>query len=56
VVQLQQVVVNLIMDAVEAMSGTGDGTRELLISNCNAAPDGVLVAVRNSGSKSGAKG
>jgi PAS domain S-box-containing protein len=48
-VQLQQVVVNLIINAVEAMSCTGDGTRELLISSWKAAPDGVLVAVRDSG-------
>ena len=48
-VQLQQVVVNLIMNAVEAMSGTSDGTRELLISSRKAAPDGVLVALRDSG-------
>jgi signal transduction histidine kinase len=48
-VQLQQVVVNLIMNAVEAMSGASDRTRELLISSRKAAPDGVLVAVRDSG-------
>jgi PAS domain S-box-containing protein len=48
-VQLQQVVVNLIMNAVEAMSGTSHGTRELLISSRKVAPDGVLVAVRDTG-------
>jgi signal transduction histidine kinase len=48
-VQLQQVVVNLIMNAVEAMSGTSNGTRELLISSRKAAPGGVLVGVRDSG-------
>jgi signal transduction histidine kinase len=48
-VQLQQVIVNLIMNAVEAMSGTSNGTRELLISSRKAAPGGVLVAVRDSG-------
>ncbi|SIO48529.1 PAS domain S-box-containing protein [Bradyrhizobium erythrophlei] len=48
-VQLQQVSVNLIMNAVEAMSDTSDGTRELLISSRKAAPDGVLVTVRDSG-------
>jgi len=31
-VQLQQVIVNLIINAVEAMSGVGGGARELLIS------------------------
>jgi PAS domain S-box-containing protein len=48
-VQLQQVILNLIMNAVEAMSGAGDGTRELLISSRKAEPEGVLVEVRDSG-------
>jgi signal transduction histidine kinase len=48
-VQLQQVIVNLIMNAVEAMSDVGDGTRELLISTCKVEPRGVLVGVRDSG-------
>jgi PAS domain S-box-containing protein len=47
-VQLQQVILNLIVNAVEAMSGAGDGTRELLISSRNE-PDAVLVGVRDSG-------
>jgi C4-dicarboxylate-specific signal transduction histidine kinase len=48
-VQLQQVILNLIINAVEAMSGAGSGTRELLISTGGAEPSGVLVAVRDSG-------
>jgi PAS domain S-box-containing protein len=48
-VQLQQVILNLIMNAFEAMSGFGEGTRELLISTQKAEPDGVLVEVRDSG-------
>jgi PAS domain S-box-containing protein len=48
-VQLQQVMLNLIINAVEAMSGVSDGTRELLISTRKAEPGGVLVAVRDSG-------
>jgi PAS domain S-box-containing protein len=48
-VQLQQVVLNLIINAIEAMSGLGEGSRELLISTAKAKPDGVLVAVRDSG-------
>ena len=48
-VQLQQVILNLIINAVEAMSGDSEGTRELLISTANAGSDGVLVAVRDSG-------
>jgi signal transduction histidine kinase len=47
-VQLQQVNLNLIMNAVEAMSGASDGTRELLVSSRNE-PDAVLVGVRDSG-------
>jgi C4-dicarboxylate-specific signal transduction histidine kinase len=48
-VQLQQVILNLIINAVEAMSGKGEEARELLISTGRAEPDGVLVAVRDSG-------
>jgi PAS domain S-box-containing protein len=48
-VQLQQVVLNLIINAVEAMSGASNGTRELLISSGGAEPSGILVAVRDSG-------
>jgi C4-dicarboxylate-specific signal transduction histidine kinase len=48
-VQLQQVILNLIMNAVEAMNGVGEGTRELLISTRKAEPNGVLVGVRDTG-------
>jgi signal transduction histidine kinase len=48
-VQLQQVVLNLIINAVEAMSGVKEGPRELLVSSGKAGSDGVLVAVRDSG-------
>jgi C4-dicarboxylate-specific signal transduction histidine kinase len=48
-VQLQQVNLNLIINAVEAMGGVRDGPRELLISTGSAEPGGVLVAVRDSG-------
>ena len=48
-VQLQQVILNLIVNAVEAMSGVAEAARELLISTGQAEPDGVLVAVRDSG-------
>jgi PAS domain S-box-containing protein len=48
-VQLQQVILNLIINAVEAMSGTSEGSRELLISTGKAESDEVLVAVRDSG-------
>jgi PAS domain S-box-containing protein len=48
-IQLQQVMLNLIFNAVEAMSGSGDGSRELLIRTEQDGPVGVLVAVQDSG-------
>jgi PAS domain S-box-containing protein len=48
-VQLQQVVLNLIMNAVEAMRGVDEGSRELLIGTGKGANGEVLVAVRDSG-------
>src|SRR6267142_1068531 len=47
-VQLQQVILNLIINAVEAMSSVGEGSRQLLISSGKDV-SGVLVAVRDSG-------
>jgi signal transduction histidine kinase len=49
-IQLQQVILNLIVNAVEAMSGASEGARELLISTEIDASNAVLVAVRDSGS------
>ena len=48
-VQMQQVILNLIINAVEAMSGTSEGRRDLLISTGQAEPGGVVVAVEDSG-------
>jgi C4-dicarboxylate-specific signal transduction histidine kinase len=48
-VQLQQVLLNLIINAIEAMSDLGDGARELLISSGPTESGGVLVMVRDSG-------
>ena len=48
-VQLQQVILNLIMNALESMSSVNDGTRELFISSQKAEPGGVLVRVLDSG-------
>ena len=48
-VQLQQVILNLILNAIQAMSSASEGPRELLISAGRAEPDGVLVEVRDSG-------
>jgi PAS domain S-box-containing protein len=47
-VQLQQVVLNLVLNAVEAMGSVEAGARELLIST-ERDRTGVLVAVRDSG-------
>jgi PAS domain S-box-containing protein len=49
-VQLQQVVLNLVMNAAEAMSGVSEGTRLLLIDTGIAdTGNGVLVTMRDSG-------
>ena len=48
-VQLQQVILNLIINAIQAMGEVSEGTRDLLISTGRAEPDGVFVAVRDSG-------
>ncbi len=48
-VELQQVILNLIVNAIEAMSGTDEAPRDLLITAEKAEPDGVLVAVRDTG-------
>ena len=48
-IQLQQVLLNLIINAIEAMSAVDEGPRELLISSASNAADGVLVGVRDSG-------
>ena len=47
-VQLQQVVLNLLINAIEAMSGMSEGQRELLISTAKTNA-GVVVSVRDSG-------
>ncbi len=48
-VELQQVMLNLILNAVEAMSETSEGSRELLITTGKTETGDVLVAVRDSG-------
>jgi C4-dicarboxylate-specific signal transduction histidine kinase len=48
-VQLQQVVLNLILNAVEAMGSVQEGPRELSISTEQTQANGVLVAARDSG-------
>jgi len=48
-VQLQQAMLNLIMNAVEAMSAVDDGPRELTIRTAADAGHAVVVTVRDSG-------
>jgi Histidine kinase-, DNA gyrase B-, and HSP90-like ATPase len=48
-VQLQQVALNLVLNAIEAMSSIETGARDLLISTERLQPDAVLVTVRDSG-------
>ena len=49
-VQLQQVMLNLIVNSIQAMSGIGEGARELQISIDGVPPgDGERVGVRDTG-------
>jgi PAS domain S-box-containing protein len=48
-IELQQVMLNLILNAVEAMSGSDEGSRELLISTEEDGANGVRIAVRDRG-------
>jgi PAS domain S-box-containing protein len=48
-VQLQQVILNLIVNAIQSMSGVEDGNRELHIRTVSIEPEGVCVAVQDTG-------
>jgi signal transduction histidine kinase len=48
-IQLQQVILNLIVNAIEAMRGHAAGPGELLVGSCRDAANGVLVRVADSG-------
>jgi PAS domain S-box-containing protein len=48
-IQLQQVILNLIVNAIEAMSGVGRLQRELLVASVQDGSNDVLVTVRDSG-------
>ena len=48
-VQLQQVVLNLMMNAIEAMNAVDDGRRELVVSIDKDESSGVLFAVSDLG-------
>jgi C4-dicarboxylate-specific signal transduction histidine kinase len=48
-VQLQQVLLNLVMNGIEAMKGVAEPTRELMVSSSPTEPDSVLVSVEDTG-------
>jgi signal transduction histidine kinase len=48
-IQLQQVILNLVMNGIEAMDTLTDRPRELLIRSCQHESDQLLVAVQDSG-------
>ena len=48
-VQLQQVILNLTMNAIEAMSAVDGGPKEILISTAKTEPNGIVVRVVDSG-------
>ena len=48
-IQLQQVVLNLILNAVEAMRQVGEGGRQLLVSTTKENSNAVVVAIRDTG-------
>ena len=48
-VQLQQVILNLILNAIEAMNGVAEGSRELFVSTAADGSNAVLVAISDTG-------
>jgi signal transduction histidine kinase len=48
-VQLQQVILNLVMNGIEAMDTVTDRPREILIRSCEHESDQLLIAVQDSG-------
>ena len=48
-VQLQQVVLNLILNAVQAMGAVADRTREVLITTTQTEPNAVCLGVQDTG-------
>jgi signal transduction histidine kinase len=48
-VQLQQVLLNLILNGIDAMKGVTDRPRELGVSSALAGPDGVVISIDDSG-------
>ena len=48
-VQVQQVILNLIINGIEAVGAVSDGKRDLFVSTAKHETDGVLVTVRDTG-------
>ena len=48
-IQLQQVLLNLMMNAIEAMSGNVQASREMSMTSTAADPDTVLISMADSG-------
>jgi C4-dicarboxylate-specific signal transduction histidine kinase len=48
-IQLQQVLLNVIVNAIESMREASEGRRELALTSAKDASNGVLVTVRDSG-------
>jgi signal transduction histidine kinase len=48
-VQLQQVMLNLILNAIEAMTSVDDEARELVVSTESSTAEGLFVGVGDSG-------
>jgi signal transduction histidine kinase len=48
-VQVQQVVLNLVMNSIEAMREVDDGSRELIVQSRRDGTGSVVVAVHDSG-------
>ena len=48
-IALQQVILNLMMNAIEAMSGMSDGPRELLVRSGTEGAEHVVISVEDSG-------
>jgi signal transduction histidine kinase len=48
-VQLQQVILNLVMNAIEATTGVTEGMKALMVASLREGSDQVVVAIRDTG-------